>query len=170
MRKEQNKNNAVDNLLAENLEKVRLQSQNLKLQDNHGQSKESDQNQSIESESPETNHNNTLCTIPKDRQKLQLKVLNDKIISLQNLAIIYQDQYVARRNAKQIPHYFTKVVEARFAHHVRRSFEVWLGTLRRQQIINMMTDSRKVLNKRKVCFCYHCNLYIKVLPYIVYLI
>jgi hypothetical protein len=102
---EQNKKNGVDNLLAESLQKIKL-SQNLKLQDEHGP------NSSSESESsPETtslNQQEGHNTSDNPHQKLQLRALNDKILSLQNLAIIYQDQYVARRNAKQIPHYFTQ--------------------------------------------------------------
>ena len=154
LKNEQNRKNMVDNLLADNLQEIQLS----KLSNALNYELEP----SFEHEKPETNHsisNKTSGTFSanhkkedksSDNQRLQLKILNDKIINLQNLAIIYQDQYVARKNAKQIPNWFTKVVEARFRHHQRRSFEIWIGTLRRQQIVNMMTNSRNYLSKRKV--------------------
>lgn len=83
-------------------------------------------------------------------EEQQLVLINERIITMQQLAIIYQNQYVARRNAKQIPALFTQIVESRLAHNLKRSFKLWVETLRNEQIVNMMCRSRATLTKRKV--------------------
>ena len=76
--------------------------------------------------------------------------LNNKIISIQNLATIYQCQYISRRKGQLTPAIYSLIVETRLLNDVKRHFQVWAECSRNQQVFSMMDSSRIYRTKRKV--------------------